>query len=270
MRLIRIIIFLNIFLFSAVSIFAQNVITFDDQNWSSDTTLPSNFMIHSFTFSSNESFYTNYGYNFNVNGISLYYVFQNTNLDKITITSPDNNPVNLVSLAAYQVSETSKDSLVIEGWDNSSLKYSHSFPNDSNWTIYTLNYDNINKIIIRLDSVGKGGLTDYNFDNFTFTSSISSVSNDSALVPLRYNLSQNYPNPFNPNTVISYRIAKPGRVVLKIYDLLGREVSTLVDEYKPADNYTVYFNASKLSSGVYIYILSSNGFVSSHKMVLLK
>jgi hypothetical protein len=74
-------------------------------------------------------------------------------------------------LAAYQVSEVSSDSLVIEGWIDSTLKYSRSFLNDSTWETFMLNYDNINKIVIRLDSAGSGGLTDYNFDNFTFEDS---------------------------------------------------------------------------------------------------
>ena len=150
---------------SAAFVPAQTVVTFDDQSWTSDQILPSNFSINNFSFSSSEPFYTNYGYNFDVNGISLYYVFQNAGTDKITIASPNGEAVNLISLAAYQVSETSTDSLVIEGWNNSALKYTRSFPNDSNWTKYTLNYNNINKIVIKLDSVGNGGLTDYNFDS---------------------------------------------------------------------------------------------------------
>jgi Secretion system C-terminal sorting domain len=85
-----------------------------------------------------------------------------------------------------------------------------------------------------------------------------------------YDLFQNYPNPFNPSTKISFQIPKPGNVVLKIYDILGREVMTLVNGYKNVGRYKIDFNASNLASGVYIYRLVSGDFVSVKKMVLLK
>lgn len=269
MKNFKIIIILFILLFPQVK--GQNIISFDNQSWTNNQTLPSNFTVSGYSFSSNEPFYTNYGYNFDVNGISLYYVFQNPKTDIITITTPNGALVNLISLAAYQVSEVSTDSLIIEGWDALGLKYSRSFPNDSSWEILTLNYNKINKIIIKIDSTGDGGLTDYNFDNFTFGNVISYTQKDSsASVPQDYSLSQNYPNPFNPSTVINYRLAKDGKVVLKVYDLLGREISTLVDGEKAAGSYSVTFNANNLSSGMYIYIIKADGFVSSNKMILLK
>lgn len=262
---------ISIFIILLLSIaHGQTVISFDNQSWTSNQTLPSNFTVKGYTFSSNEAFYTNYGYDFDVNGISLYYVFQNPKNDTITITTPNGELVNLISLAAYQVSEVSTDSLVIEGWKDSSLKYSHSFPNNASWEIDTLNYNEINKIVIKIDSSGNGGLTDYNFDNFTF-SNISYTQKDSSnFTPQGYSLSQNYPNPFNPSTVINYRLAKAGKVVLKIYDLLGREISTLVDGEKAAGSYSVTFNATNLASGMYIYVIKTDGFVSSNKMILLK
>jgi hypothetical protein len=72
-------------------------------------------------------------------------------------------------------------------------------------------------------------------------------------IPKEYNLEQNYPNPFNPSTIISYSIKTEGRVSLKIYNTLGQEIRTLVDEIKPAGNYEVEFYASELPSGIYIY-----------------
>ena len=89
-------------------------------------------------------------------------------------------------------------------------------------------------------------------------------------VPLVYSLSQNYPNPFNPTTKITYSIATTGIVSLKIYDILGREVTTLVNEEKLAGKYVVNFNASSLASGVYIYKLQVGEYVSSKKMILVK
>ncbi|MCS7014426.1 MAG: T9SS type A sorting domain-containing protein, partial [Chloroherpetonaceae bacterium] len=86
-----------------------------------------------------------------------------------------------------------------------------------------------------------------------------------------YNLEQNYPNPFNPTTNIRYSIQQTGLVTLKVYDLLGREVATLVNEVQPPGNYEVQFNAStRTSSGIYIYRLQSGNFTRTMKMMLVK
>ena len=83
-------------------------------------------------------------------------------------------------------------------------------------------------------------------------------------------LSQNYPNPFNPSTKISWRLPISGWQSLKIYDMLSREVATLVNEYKPAGIYEVEFDGSMLSTGIYLYRFSSSNFVQTRKMVLEK
>ncbi len=85
-----------------------------------------------------------------------------------------------------------------------------------------------------------------------------------------FELEQNYPNPFNPSTNISYKINKAGNVSLKVYNILGLEVATLVDEFKPAGNYTVKFNAANFSSGVYFYKLTAGTYSEIKKMTLLK
>ncbi len=89
-------------------------------------------------------------------------------------------------------------------------------------------------------------------------------------VPTTYALSQNYPNPFNPATTINYQLPKTGFVTLKIYDILGKEVASLVSEQMNPGRYSVNFDASRLASGVYIYRLQVNDYVSSKKMLLLK
>ncbi len=108
-------------------------------------------------------------------------------------------------------------------------------------------------------------------DNFILKS-ISSVTdvNDELSLPAEFSLSQNYPNPFNPSTKIKYSIKEQGNVKLIVYDILGREVATLVNEQKPAGNYEVTFDASRLSSGVYFYRLRAGSFVSTKKMILLR
>jgi hypothetical protein len=85
-----------------------------------------------------------------------------------------------------------------------------------------------------------------------------------------FSLEQNYPNPFNPSTVISYQLPISGNVTLQVYDVLGNEVATLVDEYKPAGNYEVEFDAKVLSSGIYFYKLQAGSFVETRKMILMK
>jgi hypothetical protein len=85
-----------------------------------------------------------------------------------------------------------------------------------------------------------------------------------------YELVQNYPNPFNPSTVIRYQLPKESEVKLRIFDVLGREITTLIDQYQKEGRYEVEFNASKLASGVYIYRLEADDFVNSKKMLLVK
>ncbi|MCX6159578.1 MAG: T9SS type A sorting domain-containing protein [Ignavibacteriae bacterium] len=89
-------------------------------------------------------------------------------------------------------------------------------------------------------------------------------------LPINYSLSQNYPNPFNPATKINFAIPKQGFVTLKIYDIIGREIKTLVNEVKQAGYYTVDFNGSSLASGVYFYRIQSGDFVTVKRMVLVK
>jgi hypothetical protein len=88
--------------------------------------------------------------------------------------------------------------------------------------------------------------------------------------PEKFSLEQNYPNPFNPTTRISYSIPSPAYISLKVYDMLGNEVVTLVNEERLAGNYTVTFNASSLSSGTYFYKLQAGSFIETKKMLLLK
>lgn len=94
--------------------------------------------------------------------------------------------------------------------------------------------------------------------------------NEQPIVPTENKLYDNYPNPFNPSTIIKYSLKDEGRVTVKIFNTLGEEIRTLVDEIKPSGNYNLEFNANNLPSGVYIYRLQSGEFVSSKKMLLIK
>ncbi len=97
----------------------------------------------------------------------------------------------------------------------------------------------------------------------------------SQIIPTQFNLNQNYPNPFNPNTTIKYAIPSSkditaNYVSLKVFDVLGREVATIVNEQQQPGNYEVVFNASQLSSGTYFYRLTAGNFSKTMKMILLK
>ena len=127
---------------------------------------------------------------------------------------------------------------------------------------YTFTDNNLNSGIYnyRLKQV------DYN-GNFEYLN----LSNAVAIgVPNKFSLAQNYPNPFNPTTTILYGVPNDGLVTMKIYDINGKEIKTLVNEPKTAGYYTTVFNASGLSSGVYFYKLTSGNFVIAKKMVIMK
>ncbi len=104
----------------------------------------------------------------------------------------------------------------------------------------------------------------------TATISLVTGVNDGRSVPSEFKLSQNFPNPFNPSTTISYSIPNKSNVVLKIYDILGNEVATLVNGVQNAGGHSVNFNAENLSSGTYIYRLSTENHIAARKLILLK
>jgi hypothetical protein len=111
-------------------------------------------------------------------------------------------------------------------------------------------------------------LKQINFDG-TFEYS-NEIEVEVDFTPKEFVLYQNYPNPFNPNTLISYQLPVTSDVTLKVYDVLGNEIATLVNEEKPAGEYEVEFNASSLSSGMYLYKLQAGTFVQTKKMILTK
>jgi N-acetylneuraminic acid mutarotase len=124
---------------------------------------------------------------------------------------------------------------------------------------------------VRLFQPGGYSASSVGTANFVITGcgTVTGISTNQNL-PKQYSLSQNYPNPFNPVTKISFDIPKNGFVSLKIYDILGKEVATLVNEVKTPGSYIVDFDGASFASGTYFYRLESNGFVSTKKMLLIK
>ncbi len=116
------------------------------------------------------------------------------------------------------------------------------------------------------DSVGQAII----FDAIRWAYQSPMAVNEISLHPLHFELSQNYPNPFNPSTRIQYSVSSSQNVTLKVFDVLGREVATLVNEQKSPGAYEVQLDGSKLSSGIYFYTLRSGNFMETKKLTLLK
>ncbi len=116
------------------------------------------------------------------------------------------------------------------------------------------------KISYRLKQIDRDGKFEY---SHTVEVSVGSA-------PLKFNLAQNYPNPFNPSTTLAYTIATESFVTIKVYDIVGREVTSLVNEHKKAGRYEVAFDGSRFSSGVYICKMAAASFTSLIKMIITK
>ena len=129
---------------------------------------------------------------------------------------------------------------------------------------YVLN--GISSVPLRLEGYGSITLTKFNTSGELRTAAQGGFT----ALPSRFELEQNYPNPFNPATVINYQVPVRTRVTIKIYDELGREISTLVDEVKDPGRYQVKFYASSLTGGVYFCRLSAGSFVKTNKLVVIK
>jgi hypothetical protein len=101
-------------------------------------------------------------------------------------------------------------------------------------------------------------------------STLTDVAQEEETIPTVFKLEQNYPNPFNPSTVIKFAVPEMGNVLIKIYDLLGEEVTSLVNEEMEAGWYRREFNGSGYSSGIYIYRMQAGNYISTKKMILIK
>jgi hypothetical protein len=200
-----------------------------------------------------------------------------------TILFTDNNggppvPVELVSLSADLIEDE-----VHLSWITAS-------------EINNLGFDIERKISDKWKQIGfvEGAGTTTEFQHYSFTDNISDLEFSGKLLyrlkqldldgtyeyskvvevktnqPTEYFLNQNYPNPFNPSTTINYQIPKTSFVTLKVYDVLGNEIETLVSSKKSAGNYEITFNSSNLPSGIYFYRIKAAEFTDLKKMVLLK
>jgi endonuclease I len=126
---------------------------------------------------------------------------------------------------------------------------------------------------IRIRSIDGTSGRRFNVDNITITDAadvVTSVDFDNGTQPREFALEQNYPNPFNPSTIIRYNLQYDGNVKLEVYDLIGRRIALLVDDFKEAGTHEVRFDAAGLSSGMYIYRLTSGSHTRVRKMTLIR
>ncbi len=107
-------------------------------------------------------------------------------------------------------------------------------------------------------------------ERITLTNGPVGIVNHNAEIPENYSLEQNYPNPFNPSTIIKYSIPKSGFVSLKLFDVSGREILSLIEQDQNAGTYEYHFNAGNLTSGVYFYTIQTGDFIQTNKMTLIK
>jgi len=102
------------------------------------------------------------------------------------------------------------------------------------------------------------------------TSFLTNIFSENTTIPKQFYLYQNYPNPFNPTTFISYELKTSSFITLRVFDLNGKEVTTLINKKQSAGSYTIEFNASSLSSGIYFYSLQTESYTETKKMILVK
>jgi len=127
--------------------------------------------------------------------------------------------------------------------------------------------DSLNVVVFIQSIASKTIYQSETIGSFDLVLSSDEVSNN---IPNEFILEQNYPNPFNPSTVIGYQLAQSSYVSLKVYDLLGKEVAILVNEYMPAGHYEISFNAQQLANGTYFYEFRAGNYSKIKKMILLK
>jgi hypothetical protein len=174
---------------------------------------------------------------------------------------------NSATHALYQIKVNSK--LV-------NSKYLDQNTNSGNWILfgnaYMLNGDSVEVKVINDGSLSgskAGDVIRADAIKFSFVNSTNEVENSSSS-PMCYSLGQNYPNPFNPSTTIAFTLGKNGNTTLKVFDILGRCVTTLVDGYLSSGKHQLTFNADTFSSGIYFVKLQSGSFSKTIKIMLLK
>ena len=172
---------------------------------------------------------------------------------------------------ASNVSDSLKIQLIKDGSNTFTIGDSlFSFNNAFEWNV-SPSLDPDSSYRIKISSINNPALYTISNNTFSLNSSTTGIANTTTTVK-NFVLNQNYPNPFNPSTIISYQLPVASNVVLKIYNVLGREIATLVNKEQTAGTYNIQFSSDKyhLASGVYLYELQAGNYVSVKKLLLLK
>ncbi|MBK7105998.1 MAG: T9SS type A sorting domain-containing protein [Ignavibacteriae bacterium] len=187
--------------------------------------------------------------------------------DSVKVENPDSNKIKLTSFGSAKDYDIELN-FVNENGIGRFGEFNIPLTSNSSHTI-TPNWNNVTNTDLKiLVDEGNDGTVD---DTLSLTNKLTGIENkQGSLLPTEYKLEQNYPNPFNPTTTISYQIPINKHVTIKVYDVLGREIATLIDEYKQAGIYKLEFNASQLVSGVYFYKLRAGSFVQTKKMIIMR
>ncbi|MBK7500429.1 MAG: T9SS type A sorting domain-containing protein [Ignavibacteriales bacterium] len=179
----------------------------------------------------------------------------NVNLNWSTATETNNSGFSIERKQVFSQQSTVGN----EEWIGLAFVSGNGTTSETNGYSYSDNNLTSGKYLYRLKQIDFDG-------TFEYSNEVEAIIN----IPDKFELSQNYPNPFNPSTKIKYQITTSNPVSIKIYDVLGNEVATLVNEVQPSGNYEVTFDASLLSSGTYFYKLQAGSLVETKKMLLLK
>jgi hypothetical protein len=214
-------------------------------------------------------------------------------------THPDSSNVALVTFSGFGAGKVYKTTNGGQSWNNISGNLPDSPTNDVliyhpgyATSVYlvamdvgvfmTNNYGNNwielaqglpNTVAIHLDynqTANKVRIGTHGRGVYEISGLVTGIVNVNNLTPKKYSLSQNYPNPFNPSTLIKFSILNNENVKLKVYDLLGKEITTLVNNHLTTGTYDVNFDGSNLNSGVYVYRIETDNFTDSKKMILIK
>lgn len=180
---------------------------------------------------------------------------------KFYLNDPDSGGIALIGVDGTNTVTTSS---VIDPQGNSAVDFKYVVPNG------LPSYPRIYAIIDQENLISEIHQNNNKGFNVLGASSVTGIDDKNYILPDKYILYQSFPNPFNPTTTIKYSVPIGDLVNIIIYDILGKEVATLVNEYKTAGNYTVEFNASKFASGVYFYRLQAGSFIDTKKMMLVK
>ncbi len=198
----------------------------------------------------------------------------------VTVTTPNGGEI-------WRATDT--DTIKWTSNDVVNVKIQYSTDNGTNWAtvaisapasagkyVWTIPNTPSTQCKVRISSSNNSAISDMSDSLFVITPFVSAEENGSE-IPTEFSLEQNYPNPFNPSTKIKFNIpnvetlrATSLQVILKVYDILGNEVATLVDEEKSAGKYEVEFNGGNLSSGIYYYTLRAGSFIETKKLILMK